>query len=79
MIHTFWRFETINEGAELLRAAFGPAAEPAIERLRRPRLAHNVAVYHWTRGAASSHAADLRRAPRAAATPRPGAVPGAVA
>jgi SAM-dependent methyltransferase len=49
VIHTFWRFETIEEGGELLRAAYGPAAEPAIERLRRPRLAHNVAIYHWTR------------------------------
>jgi SAM-dependent methyltransferase len=49
VIHTFWRFETIEEGGDLLRAAFGPAAEPAIGRLRRPRLAHNVAIYHWTR------------------------------
>jgi len=79
VIHTFWRFETIEEGGELLRAAFGPAAEPAIGRLRRPRLAHNVAVYHWTREAAASGAADLRRAPRAAATLRPGAAPGALA
>ena len=49
VIHTFWRFETIEEGSELLRAAYGPAAEPAIGRMRRPRLAHNVAIYHWTR------------------------------
>lgn len=49
VIHTFWRFETIEEGGELLRAAYGAAAEPAIGRLRRPRLAHNVAIYHWTR------------------------------
>jgi hypothetical protein len=48
VIHTFWRFETIEAGGELLRAAYGPAAEPAIDRLRRPRLAHNVAIYHWT-------------------------------
>ena len=49
VIHTFWAFETIEEGVELLRAAYGPAAEPAISRLRRPRLAHNVAIYHWMR------------------------------
>ena len=79
VIHTFWRFETIEEGGELLRAAFGPAAEPAIGRLRRPRLAHNVAVYHWTREAATSHAAELRREHRAAATQRAGAAPGALA
>ena len=49
VIHTFWRFETIEEASELLRAAYGPAAEPMIGRMRRPRLAHNVAIYHWTR------------------------------
>lgn len=49
VIHTFWHFETIEEGGALLRAAYGPAAEPAIGRLRRPRVAHNVAIYHWTR------------------------------
>lgn len=49
VIHTFWRFDTIEEGGELLRAAYGPAAEPAIGGLHRPRLAHNVAIYHWTR------------------------------
>jgi len=49
VIHTFWRFDSIEEAGELLRAAYGPAAEPAISRLRRPRLAHNVAIYHWTR------------------------------
>ncbi len=54
VLHTFWRFETVEEGGELLRAAYGPAAEAAISRLRRPRVAHNVAVYHWTRDAAAS-------------------------
>jgi SAM-dependent methyltransferase len=73
VIHTFWRFETIEEGGELLRAAYGPAAEPAISRLRRPRLAHNVAIYHWTRDVATSGApaprAAARSAPRAANEP----------
>jgi hypothetical protein len=74
VIHTFWRFETIEEGGELLRAAYGPAAEPAISRLRRPRLAHNVAIYHWTRDVGASGAV----APRASAgsTHRPAARPG---
>jgi len=74
VIHTFWRFETIEEGGELLRAAYGPAAESAISRLRRPRLAHNVAVYHWTRGVGASGGperpaaaeAASKRGPRAA-------------
>jgi hypothetical protein len=76
VIHTFWRFETIEEGGELLRAAYGPAAEPAISRLRRPRLAHNVAVYHWTRDVGASGGPERpaaaepapRTGPRAAAT-----------
>ncbi len=80
VIHTFWRFDSIEEAGSLLRAAFGPAAEPAIGRLRRPRVAHNVAIYHWTRaqeepGAGTVHAA-IDRAPRAAA---PRADPGPAA
>ena len=70
VIHTFWRFETIEEGGELLRAAYGPAAEPAISRLRRPRLAHNVAVYHWTRDVGASGGPERRAAAEAA--PKPG-------
>jgi hypothetical protein len=70
VIHTFWRFETIEEGGELLRAAYGPAAEPAISRLRRPRLAHNVAVYHWTRDVGASGGPEHRAAVDAA--PKPG-------
>ncbi len=72
VIHTFWRFETIEEGVELLRAAYGPAAEPAISRLRRPRLAHNVAIYRWMRdlGASDGAAKPGRRAPAAAGVPR---------
>ena len=91
VLHTFWRFETIEEGGELLRAAYGPAAETAISRLRRPRVAHNVAVYHWTRDVAApgAHDRDVREpgrggepvrryAPRAARTD-PGAAPGRAA
>ena len=63
VIHTFWRFETIEEGGELLRAAYGPAAEPAISLLRRPRLAHNVAIYQWSRKAAASGVLAPRTAP----------------
>ncbi len=72
VIHTFWRFATVEEGVELLRAAYGPAAEPAVVRLRRPRLAHNVAIYHWTRdlGASDVAAKAGRRAPTAAGAPR---------
>jgi SAM-dependent methyltransferase len=72
VVHTFWRFEAIDEAVELLRAAYGPAAEPAISRLRRPRLAHNVAIYHWARDLGESRAAAKpgRRAPVVAGVPR---------
>ena len=83
VLHTFWRFKTIEEAGELLRAAYGPAAEAAISRLRRPRLAHNVAVYHWTRDVAASGVQDPRAASRAAqrnaARPGSGAAPGRAA
>jgi hypothetical protein len=83
VLHTFWRFETIEEGGELLRAAYGPAAEAAISRLRRPRVAHNVAVYQWTRDVAVSGAHDPRAASRAAqrtaARADSGAAPGRAA
>jgi hypothetical protein len=83
VLHTFWRFETIEEGGELLRAAYGPAAEAAISQLRRPRVAHNVAVYQWTRDVAASGAHDPRAASRAAQRTAtradPGAVPGRTA
>ena len=69
VIHTFWRFETIDDGGQLLRAAYGPAAELAISRLRRPRLAHNVAVYHWTRDSGASRGPAHRPAAAAAKSP----------
>jgi hypothetical protein len=68
VIHAFWRFESIEQGAELLRAAYGEVAEPAIERLRRPRLAHNVAIYHWTRDPGAADVTPVRATP-APATP----------
>jgi hypothetical protein len=72
VIHTFWTFATLEEGVELLRAAYGPAAEPAVSRLRRPRLAHNVAIYHWMRdvGASDGAVKPGRRAPAATGVPR---------
>jgi SAM-dependent methyltransferase len=73
VIHTFWRFETIEDGGELLRAAYGPAAAPAISGLRRPRLSHNVALYSWkpAGGAPGGHEprAASRSTPHAATSP----------
>jgi hypothetical protein len=77
VVHTFWRFETIEDGVELLRAAYGPAAEPAIGRLRRPRLAHNVAIYHWMPDLGASDAATRQSRRATAAAGKPGAAPSA--
>ncbi len=50
VVHAFWEFADLDEAARVLRAAFGPAATATIAALRRPRLAHNVAIYHRPRG-----------------------------
>jgi SAM-dependent methyltransferase len=50
VVHAFWTFESIEAAAELLRDAFGHAGQELGARLRRPRLAHNVVLYHRTRG-----------------------------
>ena len=50
VVHAFWTFASIDEAAALLRDVFGPAGEEVGARLHRPRLAHNVVVYHRTRG-----------------------------
>jgi len=50
VVHAFWTFESIEAAASLLRDAFGPAGEGVGARLHRPRLAHNVVVYHRTQG-----------------------------
>jgi SAM-dependent methyltransferase len=46
VIHCWWTFESIEQARDLLRAAFG---EPGIElagRMKRPRLEHQIAIYH---------------------------------
>jgi len=50
VIHTWWRFADPAEAADVLRGALGAAAEPVIAGLRRPAVAHNVAIYHRTTG-----------------------------
>lgn len=65
VVHAFWTFASVEEAASLLRDAFGPAGDLVGGRLHRPRVAHNVVIYHRTRG-------ELPRpwAARAQATPR---------
>ena len=52
VIHAWWRFADLDDARETLRAAFGVAAEPVIAALRKPAVAHNVAIYHRTRDGA---------------------------
>jgi SAM-dependent methyltransferase len=49
VIHAWWRFADLDEAGELLVAAFGPAAATMAGALRRPQVAHNVAIYHRSR------------------------------
>lgn len=49
VVHCFWTFGSIDEAQALLHDAFGPAGDALADRLRRPRVAWNVAVYHRTR------------------------------
>jgi SAM-dependent methyltransferase len=51
VIHCFWTFESLDDARSLLSDAFGEAGRELGERLRRPRVAWNVAIYHRDRGA----------------------------
>ncbi len=57
VIHGFWTFDTLEEAGAFLTAAFGPVGETVAGTLRRPRLSHNLAIYHRTRGETGSPAA----------------------
>jgi hypothetical protein len=46
VIHAYWSAADVTEAGDLLEAAFGAAGRDASRELRRPRVAHNIAVYH---------------------------------
>lgn len=50
VIHTWWVFADCDAAGELLREAFGDAARDVVAAMKRPRLAHKVAIFHRTRG-----------------------------
>lgn len=50
VIHCFWTFESLEAAAEALVGIFGEAGQAMADRLKRPRLSWNVAVYHRWRG-----------------------------
>lgn len=49
VIHCFWTFGSMDETRSFLADAFGPVGEEVASTLKRPRLSHNVAIYHRTR------------------------------
>ena len=49
VVHCFWDFDSMEEAARFLAAAFGAAGAAVAETLKRPRLSWNVAVYHRSR------------------------------
>ena len=61
VIHAFWTFASVEEAAEVLGEGFGAPGLAVAARLHRPRVAHNVAIYHRSRGdgpTAGRHAPD---------------------
>ena len=48
VVHAWWTFDSLEEGRGLLHEAFGARGDALAERMRRPRLSYNVAVYHRT-------------------------------
>jgi hypothetical protein len=50
VIHCFWTFDSMDDCRAFLATAFPDAGVAVADRLKRPRLSYNVAVYHRTFG-----------------------------
>lgn len=46
VLHCWWRWETLEDATEALGRSFGDEGLAVAQGMRRPRLAHKVAVYH---------------------------------
>lgn len=46
VVHCWWTFDAMEDAARFLHDAFGDAGTEFAATLRRPRIAHNVAIYH---------------------------------
>ena len=51
VLHCWWTFDTLDDACAFLVDAFGDTGRTVGERLTRPRISYNVAVYHRTFGA----------------------------
>ncbi len=49
VLHCWWTFETVDDAAAFIGEAFGGAGESLAAGLHRPRLSHNIAIYHRAR------------------------------
>ena len=49
VIHCFWTFDSLDEARSFLVDAFGDVGRTVGDKLTRPRLSYNVAVYHRSR------------------------------
>lgn len=70
VIHCWWSFETLDEARGELEGAFGPRGAAVAATLRRPRLSHNLAVYHRDRRVPVGSPASADRDGRTAAGAR---------
>jgi hypothetical protein len=53
VVHCFWTFPDLDATRAALESTFGERGAAAADRLKRPRLSWNVAVYHRWRGGAA--------------------------
>ena len=52
VVHCWWTFGSLDEAREFLSDAFGGTGRDLGDRMTRPRLSYNVAIYHRTFGEA---------------------------
>lgn len=84
VLHSWWRWTDLEDAASFLGAAYGAAGVELAAGLRRPRLAHKVAVYHADRTTLASIVAGMADVAResgpssVAMTARAGAAPESV-
>jgi len=46
VIHCWWSFESIEQARELLESGFGELGVELADRMKRPRLEYQIAIYH---------------------------------
>ncbi|HEX7492142.1 MAG TPA: hypothetical protein VF337_10620 [Candidatus Limnocylindrales bacterium] len=62
VIHCWWTFESIERARELLGAAFGEAGVEVADKMKRPRLEYQVAIYHRSAGPVQEAAGEAEAA-----------------